>query len=71
MHVHFNIFCSNESNQKTAYSPIRMVKSKTPAIPNADKDVKQQGFSLIIGENAKWGVPGLLSWLSVSLWLRS
>lgn len=53
MHVHFNIFCSNESNQKTAYSPIRMVKSKTPAIPNADKDVKQQELLLIAARREK------------------
>ena len=36
------------------YIPIRMTKIWTLTPPNADKDVEQQEFSLIVVGNAKW-----------------
>lgn len=49
-------FISRELQNKTTmgyYTPIRMAKLQTLAIPNAGEDVEQQELTFIAGRNAK------------------
>ena len=36
------------------YTPIRLAKIQTSTTPNDEENVEQQGFSFIVGGNAKW-----------------